>query len=797
MDPLSAIGLVGNIVSLIDSGLRFVDAARSVYRSATGTTAENENLAFVAAEVQKRALTIQSKEYSSPPANGDDEQSLEAIARKCRSISEELLGLLGTLQATQRKSVKSSVTAIWKNFRAKKKKEALSAQMEALATQLQHQLACVTQSKTVAQLEDLVAVAGENSATLSQLQTQIEKLRTGIDVTFLHPDLVKQLQVVLDASDGLMFKRRKAMIRQALDAPELGSRFFEVSDAHPTTFDWILADTAMEDKVPETTHDVSQKDWNAWGSDDDPDWATTEEQRQRLRQREAAARFVAWLKYGRDFFHITGKPGAGKSTLMKFLFKDRRSFNYLRHWAKDAGKSLVTAFFFFWREGAASQRTLRGLRRGLLFNLLDAAPDLIPVAFPDLWELTTGGGLKLATITDDQVEQSFNQVISDRKTYASRRFVFFIDGLDEFEGDYTEQTKMLRHLHHWVETGDGELKICVSSREYNIFLDNFSASPKLRLQDLTFHDMRLLVSGRLRAHGQYQARLPELNFLERRIVMKAEGVFLWVHLVLNAIEESLSDGADTEALRETLELLPSDLEKLFEKFFASISPSSLPSALQTFSVVLCQPISHDPGELCLYLRCYPFIDLYLKDRDFATKIKPQPLTDQEVEEALALSRRRLRGRCKGFLEVRNHVNLRRSGNDFPPFREYITTTHRSVVEYLRGKCSTISDAIACDGLFQCYLAMFKTMDAALDIPYFRDFDNRFNFVKDFDEILLWASRVCLSLRIGSKVVFARFHAHRIFLAKTTGYLFSRAKARLVNGPRVLSPTPWASIASQS
>ncbi|KAK0641444.1 hypothetical protein B0T16DRAFT_496149 [Cercophora newfieldiana] len=162
--------------------------------------------------------------------------------------------------------------------------------------------------------------------------------------------------------------------------------------------------------------------------------------------------------------------------------------------------------------------------------------------------------------------------------------------------------------------------------------------------DLTLHDMHLLVSGRLGANKQYQVRSPELGFLAGQIVAKAEGVFLWVHLVLNTVEESLCDGAGADALREIIELLPSDLNQLFERLFDSIPTPKLHGALQKFSVILQ---THDDR---LALRCYPFLDQHLKDRDFAVKMEPKPMDTDAVEQALCLARRNLRGQCKGFLE---------------------------------------------------------------------------------------------------------------------------------------------------
>jgi len=42
--------------------------------------------------------------------------------------------------------------------------------------------------------------------------------------------------LILDRSDNLVLKRRNDMIKVALQAPELDSRFYEVSDTHTKTF---------------------------------------------------------------------------------------------------------------------------------------------------------------------------------------------------------------------------------------------------------------------------------------------------------------------------------------------------------------------------------------------------------------------------------------------------------------------------------------------------------------------------------------------------------------------------------
>jgi len=135
--------------------------AASTTRRRVGSTSENENLAFIAAEVRKRATAVQTNnqdwkspslatltDNSSDASLSDDEESLNSVANQSRIIADEPLALLSSLQATQRKSVKHSALATWRNFRKKRQRDELSSQLEKLAAQLQHQMTRVTQLQT-------------------------------------------------------------------------------------------------------------------------------------------------------------------------------------------------------------------------------------------------------------------------------------------------------------------------------------------------------------------------------------------------------------------------------------------------------------------------------------------------------------------------------------------------------------------------------------------------------------------------------------------------------------------------
>jgi hypothetical protein len=129
--------------------------------------------------------------------------------------------------------------------------------------------------------------------------------------------------------------------------------------AAPETLNWVAGDGSNRD-------DPSPLQ--------DPDVKTPNNQEQ------ARAALVAWLQSGCAIFHITGKPGAGKSTLMKHIATHHKLREDLLSWSGD--KSLILARFFFWSLGDRLQRSLEGFHRTVLFQTLKQYPALIKKVLP-------------------------------------------------------------------------------------------------------------------------------------------------------------------------------------------------------------------------------------------------------------------------------------------------------------------------------------------------------------------------------------------------------------------------------
>jgi hypothetical protein len=137
--------------------------------------------------------------------------------------------------------------------------------------------------------------------------------------------------------------------------------------------------------------------------------------------------FLDWLERDtNEPFMITGKPGSGKSTFMKFITSHERTRSALDTWS--SGRKLVVASFYFWSSGTSLQRSQEGLLRCLLYKVLSHSPDIIPVAVPQRWQVADQPRVAQPW-SRKEIFDAFATVVN-----ANTNFCFFIDGLDEYGG---------------------------------------------------------------------------------------------------------------------------------------------------------------------------------------------------------------------------------------------------------------------------------------------------------------------------------------------------------------------------
>ncbi|KAF3223011.1 hypothetical protein TWF679_004209 [Orbilia oligospora] len=241
------------------------------------------------------------------------------------------------------------------------------------------------------------------------------------------------------------------------------------------------------------------------------------------------------------FLWIRGKPGAGKSTIMKFIYGETRK----------AARNVVVASFFFHTRGGILEKSISGMYRSLLLQLLEGYPDLQTVLDDtDLIPKNQNGCPPLNVLKD-----LFTNAVS---SLGERPFTCFIDALDEC--DEQEVRTMVQDIEDLAErstTMGTPLRICFSSRHYPCI--DIHRGIKLTLESQPGHsqDLESYVISRLRMGKGMMA-----EELRTQILQKAAGSFLWVVLVVHILNEENSRGQFT--IQKRLPELPIDLSALFK-----------------------------------------------------------------------------------------------------------------------------------------------------------------------------------------------------------------------------------------
>ena len=306
----------------------------------------------------------------------------------------------------------------------------------------------------------------------------------------------------------------------------LGSRKHTISGTHGDTYEWVFSPPRV------------------------------------LRQKGVKANFSSWLESGNGVFWVTGYPGSGKSTLMKFVDNHPTTMEKLQAWGK--GYRLVKANHFFWVNGSPLQKSQEGLLRSLCFDILRQCPEILPQLCEDRWAnrdaLTGTKCWGLAELQKMLVRlQTMELKVKDERV----RFFFLIDGLDEYSGNHDELLGDLRQL-----ATSPHIKIAASSRPGNMFEDAFGKDPTkmLIMQDLTSDDIAAYARDTLESDEHF-VKLTKDDEREDQlideVIERANGVFLWVHLVVIQLLKLLADGDSVEDVRGKLDKFPSDLDDYF------------------------------------------------------------------------------------------------------------------------------------------------------------------------------------------------------------------------------------------
>lgn len=384
--------------------------------------------------------------------------------------------------------------------------------------------------------------------------------------------------------------------------------------------------------------------------------------------------FVDWVKNEEGVFWVQGKPGSGKSTLMKFIAFNDRTVDCLRHWA--AGKRICIARFFFWNAGSDLQKSQEGLLRSLLFEILRQCPELAPKASGLRSEaLRLHGGLENWDDAGSWTCDELLFVCCHIGTYAKdARFMLFIDGLDEYEEDRMAASDLIETVKKLGRAPN--IKLCVSSRPWGVFLDAFGHDRHLtiKLEDLTRGDIRQYITDKFNVNQEYRRLTvldPDYSVLVEEVCKRAQGVFLWVYLAVRDLLAGLTNADTVGFLLKRLDSYPPELEDFFQHMIDTIPKIYQPQSARIFDIARLAP---EPQSMI----AYSFVDAVEEDPDSIYQMKTIPMKDSEITHQYNRLRRQLYARCMGLLEI--------TSDELQEERYYqlnVDFLHRTVSDFLR------------------------------------------------------------------------------------------------------------------
>ncbi|KAI1293964.1 hypothetical protein F5Y03DRAFT_387833 [Xylaria venustula] len=518
MDPFSAIGFASNILSFIDFSCNLITEAGEIYGSASGITSSDRTIEIIAQDVQGLCAAMIARS----PAGSND---LQEIAQECQGIANELLTVVRKLtwpkQIPERLKKCGSFALALRRVLKKGDLNSISARLQKLQLQLVMRMQWMLQSEnseiatSIAKIEDSIIKMGvKKTASLNELRAEIIEILGRLEIGATVRRTVTPERPLDERRDscGANFQQISSVIK------ELSTRMsnLERSGQEAKTLSLLLESLYFDD-IWTRRHRINEAHANTF------QWALTPDPESGLPR----TKFVDWLRGDRSVFWIRGKPGSGKSVLMKYLSQHPNIPEHLAVWS--GTDQLVICRYFFWNSGMPLEKSQEGLLRSLLFDILRTLPELAST----IQMAKNGHGASLP-FTTGWSRQELRKI------------------LELYKGDTSELLSLIQ-------------KLASTSK----FVDAFGNEANLSNQ-------RFISLARDQI---------AYNDLAEEVVSKAQGVFLWVKLAIRSLLQGATYADNLSDMRKRLKELPDDLDAFYEAILADVPPRYLQMTALTAQVM--------------------------------------------------------------------------------------------------------------------------------------------------------------------------------------------------------------------
>lgn len=359
--------------------------------------------------------------------------------------------------------------------------------------------------------------------------------------------------------------------------------------------------------------------------------------------------YLEWLEQKHGLLWIKGKPGAGKSTLMRHAVATIES--------KELQANPIVASFFFHGRGSLIQKSPLGLFKSLLHQLLQQLPELL-LLFSSLFKRRCETEGEFGTAWDWK-ERDLQDFIKHSVTHSARThpILLYIDALDECgEENALELVGYFDAITLKSNAVAGSVSLCFSCRHYPLV--SLDDGLEICVEDEVNQDIEIYIQDDMWSQIRDKSRADEAR---DEILSKSRGNFQWVVLVVPRVLQMYKRGRYRE-IKKIIQAIPSDLGELYRSLLAEVTDDDLPRTIK-----LMQWICFAQRPLSLKeLRIATVIDMDTPYRSVRECQEDEQYADTDEEMA-----RRVVDLSKGLAEVRE-----RNGKQVAQFN------HQSVNDYV-------------------------------------------------------------------------------------------------------------------
>ncbi|KAF4974470.1 hypothetical protein FZEAL_8641 [Fusarium zealandicum] len=554
---LEALGAASAVLQVISFASEVVCGCKKIYDGKpTGMNDLEEHtkrMSDAIGRIQSRCQTMAKTQPS------EHEKKLSDIAKDCRAAAKELETEVRFVTAMHRKgSLLKAANAFLRASRHRKKIERLELQLfryrQVMETELMSHLCSRGDALQLQQRQDFNHLEEDVQhlvTRISEGHTKLENLM-GAEHSMTREVIVQETARTKEhittkfealGIDAATEAQRNSFL-QSLKFPEINQRYNDLMSSEEATFQRVFRSyTGMTDYDSEES-DADKREQN----EIDQVWAE----------------FIAWLQSSDSLFCVRGKPGSGKSTLVKFIIDNENTKQLLRFWSPDA--TIIS--HFFWKIGSSPQNSVKGFLCSLIYRSLEDNEELVKHILDHFPRLTSKSNY------NDWSTEDLRSVLYAILQKDTQHLCIFIDGLDEIcnKDGLSKLTQTIEGILKFPN-----IKLCVASRPETLvmgWLKKKGVSGVL-LEDLTRPDMRTFVHKELEPFLSSSSISAETyQTLIQELVWKAQGVFLWLYLATRSVSIGVQNEDPEELLLARLQGLPSELEQLYSDMWQRLNENN-------------------------------------------------------------------------------------------------------------------------------------------------------------------------------------------------------------------------------